>query len=187
MKALKIKGKIEKSLRKVLKNDKYLLEKDINERTIAHKLATYLQSEFRGYNVECEYNGNVLRDNGRKYIELLKYELQTLGDLSEKEKTIDKEIIERHVFPDIIIHKRGTADNFCIIEIKKSTSKISSDYDELKLKSYTSSEHENDLKYKLGVFIKFKAGVSEPTYDLRWYVDGIAISEEALTSILSLL
>ncbi len=183
MEALKIKGKIESALRKVLKNDKYLLEKDINERTIAHKLATYLQSEFRGYNVDCEYNGNVLRDDDKKYIDILKYELQTLGDLSEKEKTIDKEIIERHVFPDIIIHRRGTADNFYIIEIKKSTSKIPSYYDELKLKSYTSSEHGNDLKYKLGVFIKFLAGVIEPTYDLKWYTEGIEISEEALTSL----
>jgi hypothetical protein len=175
MKALEIKDRIGIALSIVLKNDAYLLQKDINERTIAHKLATYLQYTFPKYHVDCEYNGNVLRDNEKKYISLLKEELQTLGLLKPKEEIIDKEIIERLVYPDIVIHKRGTTENLCIIEIKKSTSKIPSKYDELKLKCYTSSDNGNGLKYNLGVFIKFLAGVSTPTYNLKWYRNGTEV------------
>ncbi|MGB2729105.1 MAG: hypothetical protein WBD09_11705 [Halobacteriota archaeon] len=175
MKALEIKDRIEIALCIVLKNDTYLLQKDINERTIAHKLATYLQYTFPEYHVDCEYNGNVLRDNGKKYIILLKDGLQRLGLLKQKDERIDKEIIERLVYPDIIIHKRDTSENLCIIEIKKSTSKIPSKYDELKLKCYTSSDNGNGLKYNLGVFIKFLAGVSTPTYNLKWYRNGTEV------------
>ena len=172
MKDLEINDRIEIALSIVLKNDAYLLQKDINERTIAHKLATYLQYTFPEYHVDCEYNGNVLRDNGKKYIILLKEGLQRLGQLKPKEEKIDKEIIKRLVYPDIVIHKRGTPKNLCIIEIKKSTSKSPSEYDELKLKCYTSSTNGNDLKYQLGVFIEFSASVSKPTYTLKWYKNG---------------
>lgn len=175
MKDLEIKDRIEIALCIVLKNDTYLLQKDINERTIAHKLATYLQYTFPEYHVDCEYNGNVLRDNEKKYINILKTELQRLRLLRQKEEKIDKEIIERLVYPDIVIHKSGTPENLCIIEIKKSTSKIPSKYDELKLKCYTSNDNDNDLKYKLGIFIKFSAGVSTPTYNLKWYRDGTEV------------
>lgn len=176
MKALYIKNKIESALREVLKNDAYLLQKNINERTIAHKLATYLQCEFPDYDVDCEYNGNVLNDKGKKYINLLKDVLKNLGYLKEEEKQIDEEYFLRAVFPDIIIHKRGTADNLCIIEIKKSTSNALDDYDKLKLECYTSNDRENNLNYKLGVFIKFMASVKIPTYTLKWYQNGTEIN-----------
>ncbi|MGB7533036.1 MAG: hypothetical protein WA977_08715 [Halobacteriota archaeon] len=181
MKDLEINDRIEIALSIVLKNDAYLLQKNINERTIAHKLATYLQYTFPEYHVDCEYNGNVLGDNEKKYIILLKKDLQRLLP-KPKEEIIDKEIIERLVYPDIVIHKRGIPENLCIIEIKKSTSKIPSDYDELKLKCYTSNDNDNDLKYKLGIFIKFSAGVSKPTYTLKWYRKGTEISERSLAA-----
>lgn len=182
MKDLEIKKRIERALSVVLKDDAYLLQNDINERTIAHKLATYLQCTFSEYHVDCEYNGNVLQDNSKKYIKVLKEKLQRLGLLKEEEEMIDKEIIERSVYPDIIIHKRDTSENLCIIEIKKSTSKISSDYDVLKLKCYTSSDNGNNLKYELGIFIKFLAGVSIPNYNLKWYKNGTEITEKTLAA-----
>lgn len=183
MEVLDIKERIERALNAVLKYDLYLLQNDLNERTIAHKLATYLECTFPGYHVDCEYNRNVLRDDGKKYINMLKMELKRLQLLKDKEETIDKDIIERLVYPDIIIHIRGTQQNLCIIEIKKSTSTVSNDYDKLKLKYYTSSDNENDLEYKLGIFIKFLTNVSEPVYDLEWYADGTKITEETLASM----
>ena len=173
METLDIKNKIKSALEEVLKNDAYLLKININERTIAHKLATYLQCEFPDYDVDCEYNRNVLQDDGQKYIFRLKEKLRVLGLLKEEEKTIDKEIIERLVYPDIIIHKRdNTTRNICIIEIKKSTSTVPYEYDESKLECYTSSDLGNNLNYQLGVFIEFKAGVETPTYTLKCYQNG---------------
>jgi len=128
---LDIKNRIEMALNIVLTKDVHLLEKNINERTIAHKLATYLQCVFPEYDVDCEYNGNVMEPDGKKHIRPLKDELINLKLLTKKEEEmIDDEIIERLVYPDIIIHKRGIQErNLCIIEIKKSNSTIPSSYE----------------------------------------------------------
>ncbi len=172
MEDLEIKNKIENALRVVLDRDKCLLQNDIHERTVAHKLAAYLQCEFIDYDVDFEYNGDILRDDKKKHIDILKEDLQKLGLLSKKEELKDKIIIERLVYPDIIIHKRGTKDNLCIIEIKKSTSTALDEYDKLKLKCYTSREAAKDLKYQLGVFIKFCIDLNDPTYVLKCYKNG---------------
>ncbi len=173
MEDLEIKNKIESALRVVLDRDKLLLQNDIHERTVAHKLATYIQCEFRDYDVDFEYDGDVLRDDNKKHIDILKEKLRELGLLSKKEKLKNKIIIERLVYPDIIIHKRGSpTDNLCIIEIKKSTSAVLDEYDKLKLECYTRIEAANDIKYQLGVFIKFCIDVNEPTYDLKCYKNG---------------
>lgn len=182
-----MKERIKRALDAVLKYDSCLLENDINERAIAHKLATYLQCTFPEYHVDCEYNRNVLSEDGKKHIQILKNDLKKRGLLTEKEEKINEVIIERLVNPDIIIHKRDTTENLCIIEIKKSTSKIPNDYDELKLKCYTSIDYGNDLIYKLGVFIKFSVSAdvstNTPPYYLTWYVDGTKIPEEKLDSM----
>ena len=44
------------SIRLLIKNDFYLLEIGTNERSVAHKLAEYLQQEFPNRHVDCEYN-----------------------------------------------------------------------------------------------------------------------------------
>lgn len=136
MRTLEPRQRIKMALSKLLSKDVYLLKEDINERTIAHKLATYLQENFPQFDVDCEYNGNVRSDDKKKYIEILKDDLRQLGLLKEKEERTDNEIVERAVFPDIIIHKRGFPNNLCIIEVKKTTSKIPPDYDQIKLNHY---------------------------------------------------
>lgn len=49
------------------KNDSFLLENEVNERTIAHKFAEYLQKQFPDWNVDCEYNrmGDKSQGTGR--------------------------------------------------------------------------------------------------------------------------
>ena len=51
-----IKGIIKCCLQKLRKLDKDLLDINVNERTITHKLAEYLQKHFPEFNVDCEYN-----------------------------------------------------------------------------------------------------------------------------------
>src|SRR4030042_3754738 len=51
-----IEYKIKIALGILFKNDSFLLEKDVNERSISHKLAEYLQEQFPDYDVDCEYN-----------------------------------------------------------------------------------------------------------------------------------
>lgn len=154
--------KIQKSINVFLRNDMYLLKNNGHERTIAHRLAVYLEKEFPYYHVDCEYNLNVDTESQRKCIYVLETELKKFKPdrnmsnfpISEYE---DYRIVS--VYPDIIVHHRGTnLDNLLVIEIKKSNSTVPDEYDLLKLIRYTSQYFEDGLKYKYGAFIKFFIG-----------------------------
>lgn len=127
--------KIKEAFLKSLKEDRYLLDVSINERSLTHKLAEYIQKEFPGWDVDCEYNRNGL--NPKK-----------LKTLVKDTKTDDTE--GDTVFPDIIIHKRGQNNNLVVIEAKKSSNTNSRDNDENKLKAY-----KKDLGYKYALKIIF--------------------------------
>jgi hypothetical protein len=36
--------------------DTHLLDKDLGERTLTHRVAVYLESRFTGWDVDCDYN-----------------------------------------------------------------------------------------------------------------------------------
>lgn len=154
--------------------DNWLLKHNLSEKCITHKLAEYLQQIFTDYNVDCEYNGNIENDNELKKIWIVKHELEKKGLLKEKEmEDVDKEFAIRRVFPDIIIHKRGSNEyNLCIIEVKKSNSTVSFDYDEIKLKAYTRGNFGNNLKYQLGIFIKLIIEKEKIDFEMVFYKDG---------------
>src|SRR5580658_4141677 len=50
---------IRECINELLKNDLCLLQKDMSERAITHKLAEYLQDRIPDLDVDCEYNRNV--------------------------------------------------------------------------------------------------------------------------------
>jgi hypothetical protein len=165
---------LEKAIQILFQTDSWLLINNLNEQSISHKLAEHLQKLFTEYNVDCEYNGNIEVQDNRKRINLLKEELQDLGLLKSKEESdVEKEYTSRAVFPDIIIHKRGTnKDNLCIIEVKKSKSTVSYDYDMTKLRYYTSSYFGNNLEYQLGAFIVFITGQENVDYKIGYFKNG---------------
>ncbi len=55
------------------------------------------------------------------------------------------------VYPDIIIHHRGTENNLLVIEIKKIINKSTKDFDLKKLKAF----RKKPLQYKFGLYIEF--------------------------------
>jgi hypothetical protein len=174
---IEIQDQLKKAIEILFEKDNWLLTQDLSEQSISHKLAEYLQDCFPDYNVDCEYNGNIDSDNARKSINVLKEELSQIGLLRDKERDdLEKEFTTRAVFPDIIIHRRKTNEhNICIVEVKKSTSAVPFDYDQIKLKYYTSNNLENALKYKLGVFIIFNTGSKELGYEMIFYQNGTTI------------
>lgn len=114
--------------------DNYLLKNDVNERSITHKLAEHLQYCFNNqYDVDCEYNRNIKELNNSKIIRILQSELSKLQPNCIKKTIYNEnhyEYLDMSVFPDIIVHKRGEADeNLLIIEVKKSTSCTGNEYD----------------------------------------------------------
>lgn len=64
------------------------------------------------------------------------------------------------VFPDIIVHKRGTGRNLVVIEVKKSTNRESDDWDLAKLKAFKS-----ELHYDVAMFFRFRIGAKDGKFD----------------------
>lgn len=175
MELSKIIKKVDVSINSLFENDNWLIRHDLSELCISHKLAEYLQTKFPDYNVDCEYNGNIDQEGGRKRIVVIKRQLKELGLLKKSEEDLPYDLLDRAVFPDIIIHVRGTNENnLCILEIKKTTSIVPFDYDRIKLSSYTTSYYENDLKYDLGIFVLIETGSDNKKYELQYFVDGKA-------------
>ena len=166
-----IKELILTALEKLKHDDAFLLEHDLNEQCISHKFAEILQPLFFPLNVDCEYNGNVQDPLNRKRIYILKGKLEKLGLLKERETESEGDYADRSVFPDIIIHRRGQTENYCIIEVKKNSSKVKYDYDFLKLECYTLDMFGNQLGYQLGVFVELIVG-NEIGYNIKYYKNG---------------
>ena len=167
-----IKQKVLDALQEVVDKDCYLLEQDLHEPSISHRLAVYLESKFPDFNIDCEYNGNVDADNGRKYILILKAMAYQLNRLKDGEE--DEEFVYRSVLPDIIVHKRGrngSENNLLIIEVKKSSNQDDGAWDAEKLSRFTSSEKGNNYNYQYGVFVRFTVG-AEPSFSIQWFQNG---------------
>lgn len=134
------------SLGLLFKNDAFLLENGVHERSITHKLAEYLQTQFPEYHVDCEYNLHGIETK------ILPRECN--GENREK------------VFPDIIVHLRGTDNNLLVIEAKQFP--ILDACDRQKLELFTASS--GQFRYKYGLAIGFD-GSSVP--QLTWFIDGV--------------
>ena len=145
-----IANKVACALQRLLDVDPFLLVADANERSIAHRLGVHLNSVFEDWDVDCEYN----RDG---------HEPKKLRLSDNCTNQSDQEEGSR-VYPDIIVHRRNSSDNLLVIEVKKSTSKISRDCDLEKLREYRSQ-----LGYKHALFVEFCTKESKPDINVaRW-------------------
>ena len=142
-----IKARFFASFDRLFKNDAFLLENGAHERSIAHKLAEYLQQKFSGWHVDCEYNLHGVNT-----------------------KMLPRECNNEHkeyVYPDVIVHHRGYDSNLLVIEIKPRKSKKVDECDNAKLVAFT--RQDGDYKYQLGLFIGFDR-LNEP--QVVWYKNG---------------
>ncbi len=123
-------------LHELIEKDSDILEININERTISHRFAVYLEKYFDdSWSIDCEYN----RDHDNK---------KTLDIFPCSTETNDTE--GKTVFPDLIVHKRKTNENLLVIEMKKSTNTNNNDRikDIKKLEAF-----KRELNYQFAIFI----------------------------------
>ncbi len=140
-----------RSLQRLLAEDVYLFEADANERSISHRLALYLEEEFPGWNVDCEYNRN---GHEPKRLQLNPEEIQS----DDEQGTT--------VYPDIIVHRRGQSENHLVIEIKKRNGG-SCNNDLRKLRALR-----KELGYTFALFLRFQTEASAADIgDVLWIVD----------------
>jgi hypothetical protein len=152
-----IEVRLMRALARLCDRDRQLLAVDINERSITHRIAMYLQDEFSDWDVDAEYN----RDHDR--IKAVRLEPQDVKSNDTCGTT---------VFPDIIVHRRGTDENLLVVEAKKR-GRIGTGRDKQKLEAYTLPREEGGLGYAHGVHIVLCRHSSKP--ELRWFAQGKAI------------
>ena len=138
-----IEEKVQCALSMLFKKDSYLLKKDVNERSITHRLGIYLQELFPLWDVDCEYNRICDVKKSLKYL----YQ----GNLTDEEPHEDTK--GKTVFPDIIVHKRGRQCNLLVVEVKKTNSDVCDDVDIYKLHAF-----KNELEYSHALFLKIGVG-----------------------------
>jgi len=145
-----IEQKLSNAILRFLEKDGLLLEIDANERSISHRLAGYLQEEFWDWDVDCEYNRK-----GHAEVKRLNLPVERISSNDTEART---------VFPDIVVHRRATSDNLLVVEVKKTTSHISSERDIQKLQAFR-----EQLGYQYALFLKFVTGESEiGVAEMRW-------------------
>lgn len=144
MKFIVIYKSIRNAINLLYEKDSLFLDKnyDINERTVTHRLAMYIESfiENSGYNVDVEYNR--MRDTYN--------EIDDIGNLMGKRLSWpDDEHGSNFVYPDIVIHKRDQLDNLAIIEVKMGWKNDKKDFDLKKINEYI-----DQLNYCYGIYIE---------------------------------
>jgi hypothetical protein len=130
------------ALVRVYAHDFALFQKGVSEWAIAHRLAVYLERDFGGWHIDCEYNRQGINSKKRN----------DAGAL---------------IRPDIIIHHRGEGHpdhNLLVIEVKL----LNEDSDSKKACSYTKpAAGARRFQYQYGLALSF-----EPTSKLVWYCNG---------------
>ena len=137
----------------LFERDHYLLGV-VNERSITHRLGIYLQELFPLWDVDCEYNRIYEAKKSLKYL--------YRDDPPDEEPHEDTK--GKTVFPDIIVHERGTDCNLLVIEVKKTNSNVDDAVDIRKLCAF-----KEELGYSHALFLKIGVGdEGEPPWELCW-------------------
>ena len=146
---------VDRALEQFYERDKFLLQKNVHERSIVHKFAEYLQQEFstnenENIVVDCEYNRE---GHGNK---------KTLP-----EPETDNE--EDQIYPDIILHERGTHENnYLVIEAKKGCNTDNRESDKERLEILIDSNKR--YNYDIGLFLIFYTNSNHETNPEKdWY------------------
>jgi len=99
----------------------YLFEKDLGERTLTHRLAVYLERQFPGWQVDCDYDRL-----GERTLRMPKGSIVSTDDH-----------LGKSVYPDIVVHRRAIPDNLLAIELRKASNHQPPEHDLQKLRALT--------------------------------------------------
>ncbi|WP_338828664.1 hypothetical protein [Bradyrhizobium sp. 27S5] len=121
----------------------FLLERDLGERTLTHRLAVYVERQFSGWQVDCNYDRL-----GERTLRLPR------GSTISTDDHLGKSI-----YPDIVVHQRDIPNNLLAIELRKDGNHQLLEHDQRKLQALT--DPNVWFAYAIGVLlIVGKDGVS---------------------------
>ncbi|SDN73826.1 hypothetical protein [Afipia sp. GAS231] len=128
-------NKVVTALQEFYARETFLLEKDLGERTLTHRLAVHLEKEFSGWEVDCDYD--------------------RLGDrtLRLPHGTIisTDDHLGKSVYPDIVVHQRAIPNNLLALEVRKFGNHQPLEHDQQKLRALT--DPHLWFAYWIGVFV----------------------------------
>src|SRR5262245_55538748 len=114
-------NKLVAALREFYAHETFLLEKDLGERALSHRLAVHVEKQFAGWEVDCEYD--------RLGERTLRLPHGTIVSTDEH--------LAKSIYPDIVVHQRDIPNNLLAIEIRKASNHQPIEHDQQKLVALT--------------------------------------------------
>jgi hypothetical protein len=113
----------------------HLLERDLGERTLTHRLAVALERQFPEWNVDCDYNRL-----GERIWRLPKASIVSTDDE-----------LGKSIYPDVVVHQRSIPENLLAIEVRKASNHQPPEHDRHKLRGLT--DPHLWFAYRIGVLL----------------------------------
>ena len=113
----------------------FLFEHDLGERTLTHRLAVYLEGQFAGFEVDCDYDRL-----GERTLHL------PHGTIVSTDDHLGKSI-----YPDIVVHQRDIPNNLLAVEVRKASNHQPIEHDQHKLRALT--DPHLWFAFSIGVFV----------------------------------
>ena len=144
-------NKVVAALQEFYARETFLFEKDLGERTLTHRLAVYIEKQFSGWEVDCDYNRL-----GERRLRL------PHGTIVSTDDELGKS-----VYPDIVVHQREIPNNLLAIEVRKTSNHQPPEHDRHKLRALTDPH----LWFAYGIGIYLVLGKKSVVSDV--YVGGV--------------
>jgi hypothetical protein len=138
-------NKVVTALEEFYAREAFLFEHDLGERTLTHRLAVYLEKQFSGWEVDCDYDRL-----GERTLRLPHGAVISTDDHFAKS-----------VYPDIVVHQREIPNNLLAVEVRKASNHQPPEHDQHKLRGLT--DPHLWFAYWIGVYLVLgkKSVVSE--------------------------
>ena len=114
-------NKIVSALGEFYVREAFLLEHDLGERALTHRLAVHLEKQFSGWEVDCDYDRL-----GERTLRLPHGTIVSTDDH-----------LAKSIYPDIVVHQREIPNNLLAIEVRKAANHQPPEHDRHKLRALT--------------------------------------------------
>lgn len=114
-------NKLISALQEFYARETYILERDLGEGTLTHRLAVLVEVNFAGWQVDCDYDRL-----GERTLRLPHGTVISTDDH-----------LAKSIYPDIVVHQRGIPNNLLAIEVRKAANHQPVEHDRQKLCALT--------------------------------------------------
>jgi hypothetical protein len=128
-------NKVVAALSEFYAHEIFLLDKDVGERALTHRLAVHIEQQFAGWQVDCDYDRL-----GERTLRL------PHGTIVSTDDHLGKSI-----YPDIVVHQREIPNNLLTVEVRKTANHQPLAHDQHKLQALT--DPHLWFAYRIGVFV----------------------------------